>query len=827
MKQNFTLHGLKSFIARYIICLLLTASLFTNTSNAQAPTITKNVGLPTGNISGTGVAYGNSIYVSIFSTGDIYTSANGDTWTKVANPGVSTGVPKSINFGAGVFVVVGQGGVIITSANGLNWTASTSNTTEHLYDVQFLQSAFYAVGMNATVCMSADGITWSTITPGTGSVTDIFMNITYGNSLFVIGARDAGSGSAYIYRSATGTSNSWDVQNIAAATINKVQYLKDKFFLFTSGTDIYTSTDASTWTIGSASMVVTLPDASTSPISMPNQVFNGIYDGTKLYFFGYSDYYGRYGSIYSSTDGLNFTLEPKTSYIVCQGSAYINGKYFEYGNEGIVSSVNGTSYKYPTGSYNGLATNGTNYVGVGSISLSGVTFSSADYTTWTDRSPVAQAPLNAVVYTGTKYVAAGDRTVVESTDGITWNSIATPPDFFTAITFGSNRIVAAGYNALTYVPRISYSSNGISWTTANTGNNYYFKVKFVNNNFFALGYSNDTYLGVILQSADGITWNDVTPTLPYPVYYFNDVVYDGSKYHFMGMEFINQGSWIIDFFSVSTPTPSIITSYGNKGTVSVPGVTLGGNFGEGAFGYSNGRFTGAINDINNYDTYVIYSSDAVNWTAMNVNERTTIFSVIPESNKFRLLGTGDGKITVDFGNITLPVHLTDFTASLVNGQSLLKWQTASEQNSSKFTIQHSTDAGEWHDIGTVKTAGQSQSTSYYQFTHTNPSKGYNYYRLVQTDMDSKQQVSTVRQITIGRSMDVRLYPNPAKEWASIELPEQGSSIVSLFHANGQLVFRQTYNTYTIKLSLQQIPRGHYQVLVDQNGKKYTQQLVKE
>jgi hypothetical protein len=435
-----------------------------------------------------------------------------------------------------------------------------------------------------------------------------------------------------------------------------------------------------------------------------------------------------------------------------------------------------------------------------------------------------QKELYAVAYTGSNFVASGNQSVLQSTDGCSWTQIATPADVFMALGFGATRLVAGGYDASTAAAKIAYSSDGITWTTANTDDNWYFKVKYVNGNFFALGYANTTYRGVILHSTDGISWSDITPNLSFPVYYFNDVVYDGSKYHFMGMEYDDPALYTLKgFFSVSTATLGDPNSFSNKGTISSPPAVLGGNFGEGAFAYSNGHFAGAVNDIATNEAYVVYSSDGINWTAAATGETTAVSGIAASGDVFRLLGTNDGKLTVSF-TTTLPVHLLQFNASLVNGQALLKWQTATEQNSSHFVVQHSTDGLTWHGIGTVKAAGESQVIQNYQFLHASPVIGVNYYRLIETDIDGKQQISKVLPVETGIPLSMRMSPNPARDWVFLQTNGSGLATVSVYTAGGQLMLRKTFNGNNARLSLSSLPAGLYHMVVGQDGQQYTQQL---
>ena len=475
-KKNFSTWTFK------LSLLVLVATLsFSFSAKSQAPIIIKDIGMPSGNANCTGVAYGNGVYISVLSGGYIYQSSDGNNWSKVIDAGIPAGTFSSVSFGAGVFVVVGHNGLILSSANGLNWTSRTSSTTNNLFNIGFFQSAFYAVGYNATIRRSTDGITWSSITPGTGSATDMFLSVTYGNSVIVISARSSNGTGSLIYKSATGLSNSWTLQNLNIGMLNRVQYINDRFFAFIAGHQINTSTNASTWTDVTSSVTLSLPNSTTGTWNSSNQIFNGFYDGTKYHFFGSSQYYSGYGSTWTATTGLNLTLQTKSAYIVPQSSAYLNGKYFQTGNEGIVSSSNGITYKYPSGNYYGFASSGTSYVGVGIIG-GGVIYTSPDFITWTDKTPANQKELYGVVYNGTKYLAAGANTVIESTDnGNTWSQIATPTDTYLSLAWGSNKFVGAGYDNAN--AKIAYSATGTTWTTASTANNYYFRVKYVNGNF--------------------------------------------------------------------------------------------------------------------------------------------------------------------------------------------------------------------------------------------------------------------------------------------------------------------------------------------------------
>lgn len=636
-----------------MLCMLLILCLTVKT-NAQAPTITKTIGYPIGaNISCVGMAYGASKYVAAATNGNIYTSSDGTTWTKSASLSQTL---FNISFGNSLFLAVGTNGYLATSTDAITWTQRTTGTTNSLNDVQYLQSAYYAVGQNRTIISSSNGTTWSAVTVNVGTATDFFYQIAYGGGKYIISAGSTVGQGPMTYQSTTAVSNSWSTVGgfgvFGNTSINKMVFLNGKFILITSSTSIFTSSDGASWTNITATMSVTLPNSTTTTVGNGNYFNTIYYDGTTYYWCGYSNYNsGGYGAIYTSTNLTALTLQSNPLSILANKAYALNGKHFLAGNEGFAISTNGISYSFPCGSFNGLAFNGTTYVGVGAPSGgSGNIFSSTTFNsnTWTNRSTATLKPLFGVVYDGSKFVAVGDRTVVSSTDGATWSTIATPSEIFNTMAYGNTKYVICG-NTTEYTSNfIKYSTDGTTWITANSSNYTFFKVRYVNNTFFAMGIDNNypASSGIIMRSTDGITWTNVTPTgLAFNVYLFSDVTWDGTKYHFTGADAAANA-----FFSISTATPTTTSSYANKGTITnMPGgVTLGFTWNEGCVSYSGGKYVGSAIDVSSYLAYIIYSSDGISWTSVATNDKSVVSDIIVDNGKFRMVGTGDEKITVEF-----------------------------------------------------------------------------------------------------------------------------------------------------------------------------------
>ena len=87
-------------------------------------------------------------------------------------------------------------------------------------------------------------------------------------------------------------------------------------------------------------------------------------------------------------------------------------------------------------------------------------------------------------------------------------------------------------------------------------------------------------------------------------------------------------------------------------------------------------------------------------------------------------------------NNPLPVELTQFEATSYPQWNVVKWTTASENNSSHFDIESSTDGENWRKITTIPSAGNSIQELKYSYIDYNLNE-LTYYRLQQFDIDGK------------------------------------------------------------------------------------------
>jgi hypothetical protein len=167
---------------------------------------------------------------------------------------------------------------------------------------------------------------------------------------------------------------------------------------------------------------------------------------------------------------------------------------------------------------------------------------------------------------------------------------------------------------------------------------------------------------------------------------------------------------------------------------------------------------------------------------------------------------------------SLPVELLYFYGEKQGEDVQLSWQTATELNNSHFDVEWSKDGVNFEKIGEVAGAGTTNDIQFYDFLHTTPVDGQNYYRLRQVDFDGKFEFTNIIQVVFdGASRTtINVFPNPATDYLKIESSE--SSLMQMFDIQGRLFVEQQISTYE-NIDISQLPSGTYFVKVGQTVKK--------
>ena len=155
------------------------------------------------------------------------------------------------------------------------------------------------------------------------------------------------------------------------------------------------------------------------------------------------------------------------------------------------------------------------------------------------------------------------------------------------------------------------------------------------------------------------------------------------------------------------------------------------------------------------------------------------------------------RVATSWSQAPLPVELTTFSASVVNSNVELKWQTATEVNNYGFEVERKilkqVQNDNWERIGFVNGHGNSNSPKEYSFTDkTAENSGKYFYRLKQVDVDGQFEYSPEIEVTFGAPAKFELfqnYPNPFNPTTNIRftLPEAGNVKLAVYNLLGQKV----------------------------------------
>ncbi|MBX9852948.1 MAG: T9SS type A sorting domain-containing protein [Cytophagaceae bacterium] len=181
----------------------------------------------------------------------------------------------------------------------------------------------------------------------------------------------------------------------------------------------------------------------------------------------------------------------------------------------------------------------------------------------------------------------------------------------------------------------------------------------------------------------------------------------------------------------------------------------------------------------------------------------------------------------------LPVELLSFTAFPLPTYNAVYWSTGSEENSSFFEVQKSSDGINFESIGKIQAMGNSSSLAEYTFKDANISGSITYYRLVQHDMDGKKYYSEAISIKRDGEAEINIYPNPAHDKFSISINGLKSSSVKIAVLNsvGQALYSQSIpaggELFEKELSAAGLAPGIYFINVITEESSYLKKLVVE
>jgi hypothetical protein len=283
-------------------------------------------------------------------------------------------------------------------------------------------------------------------------------------------------------------------------------------------------------------------------------------------------------------------------------------------------------------------------------------------------------------------------------------------------------------------------------------------------------------------------------------------------------------------FADGTPTGGMDTSIANNNTTArVLDVTSPGNVFI-AFG-STPRIGNKRLDItdamNNYISDVDYGFRFYSEQEAPDNPGTYLILYVLMSNNG--IAAFRSRRSID----PIPIELTSFRATSIDGRVELRWDVAMELNNHGFEIQRSFDGGaRWDVLGFV--SGQGTTTQPSRYTYTDAlSESHRHlrrvlYRLRQIDHDGSDWLSPVAEALID-ALPTKItlyqnYPNPFNPVTTISyaLGEDSHVTLEVLNALGERVALLTdefksAGTHSIGMNASQLPAGVYLYRLSANG----------
>lgn len=165
-------------------------------------------------------------------------------------------------------------------------------------------------------------------------------------------------------------------------------------------------------------------------------------------------------------------------------------------------------------------------------------------------------------------------------------------------------------------------------------------------------------------------------------------------------------------------------------------------------------------------------------------------------------------VCVSGTNIVLPVEWISFDLVPLENEIQLQWITASEINSDFFTIEKSINGINFEPLVNLPAAGNSFSSSYYEFTDSNPFDGLNYYRIKEVDLNGEISYTNIRSAyVLSDKLETNIFYSENGTEISASCEEDLS--IEIYSLTGQHIHSENNSTSTLILNSSFITPGIY------------------
>lgn len=179
-----------------------------------------------------------------------------------------------------------------------------------------------------------------------------------------------------------------------------------------------------------------------------------------------------------------------------------------------------------------------------------------------------------------------------------------------------------------------------------------------------------------------------------------------------------------------------------------------------------------------------------------------------------------------FAETSLPVRVVHFGVAAKENAVTIRWETAEEENVSHFDLERSPDGLRWHRIAEVYSRRYGDTTSPgYVHVDADPPPGRNFYRLRITDDDGSLSYSKLESVFL--LPELRIYPNPAKDYLLVESPFKMAVFYEVVAPDGRVVLQGRLGPENRVYLGALLPALYIIRLSLASGQTFTRRIVKE
>ena len=204
---------------------------------------------------------------------------------------------------------------------------------------------------------------------------------------------------------------------------------------------------------------------------------------------------------------------------------------------------------------------------------------------------------------------------------------------------------------------------------------------------------------------------------------------------------------------------------------------------------------------------------------------------IDYTDNSNVAGSVNQGVQQPYPNSALPVTLLSFKATKVETKVLLQWETSTELNSKTFEVQRSENSTVFtKTIGQYAAAGNSNIIKKYSLIDQQTLKGWNYYRVKETDLDGKFIYTKIVAVNFDLPENIAVvYPNPTTDNVVLNITNFASNTLSyqLYDLSGKLLFNNKINDSQTIIALKTLPLATYNLkIVNENTTTKTFKIIK-